>query len=185
LNYLWRIAIAGFQTWIGYADVKSSPTYFYVQRNSGFSQLTTPIPFDVERLNVGGAMNSASGKFTAPRTGKYFFSLSGLVDFPSSGYQNLEICLYKNGNVIARGYSDEAISQRDGFSSLQSTLDLRSGDQIWLEITSKSSGAFLWGNLYTHFNGFLLEEDISNLPPEGLLSHGVIFSELSSIEELN
>jgi hypothetical protein len=34
------------------------------------------IPFDIERLkNVGGAMNLQTGKFTAPRTGKYFFLL--------------------------------------------------------------------------------------------------------------
>ena len=154
------------QTWIGYDDVKSSPTYFYVQRSSNdFNQLNVPIPFDVERLNVGGAMNSASGKFTAPRNGKYFFSFSGSVDFPSgsgSGYQFLIINLFKNGNAIAQGHPDEVntVAQREAFS-LQSTLDLKSGDQIWLEITALSSGSFLWGDYLTNFNGFMLEEAIS------------------------
>jgi hypothetical protein len=152
--------------WIGYDDVKSSPTYFYVQRSSNlFNQTNVPIPFDVERLNVGGAMNSASGKFTAPVAGKYFFSLSGLTDIPgSSGRLGLQISLYKNGGVIANSYTD-AISngaQRETFS-LQSTLDLKSGDQIWLQITEMSSGAYVWGNYYTHFNGFLLQENISQV----------------------
>ena len=46
----------GFQTRIGQVDVKSSPVYFYVQRNVNFNTTGTPIPFDVEKLNVGGAV---------------------------------------------------------------------------------------------------------------------------------
>ncbi len=151
--------------WIGYDDVKSSPTYFYVQRSSNFNQLNVPIPFDVERLNVGGAMNSASGKFTAPVAGKYFFSLSGLTDIPASPNRLvLQISLYKNGGIIANSYTDAITNsaQRETFS-LQSTLELKSGDQIWLQITEISSGAYVWGNYYTHFNGFLLQENISQV----------------------
>ena len=44
---------AGFQTWIGQVDVKSSPVYFYVQRYNDFNAINNPIPFDTERLNVG------------------------------------------------------------------------------------------------------------------------------------
>ncbi|KAI9558475.1 hypothetical protein GHT06_015262 [Daphnia sinensis] len=44
----------GFQKWIGFADVKSSPTYFYVQLDSHFNQTKVPIPFRFERLNVEG-----------------------------------------------------------------------------------------------------------------------------------
>ena len=48
---------SGFETRIRYVDVKSTPVYFYVQRNSNFNATKTPIPFGVERLNVGGAMD--------------------------------------------------------------------------------------------------------------------------------
>jgi hypothetical protein len=70
--------------------------------------------------------------------------------------------LYKNGDRIARSYSDE-ISATVQFEtlSLQSTLNLNKGDQIWLEIDSLISGATLHGYLFNQFNGFLLEEDIS------------------------
>ena len=110
-------------------------------------------------------MNSASGKFTAPVAGKYFFSLSGLTDIPASSSRlGLQISLYKNGGVIANSYTDAISSgaQRETFS-LQSTLDLKIGDQIWLQITEISSGPWLWGNYYTHFNGFLLQENISQV----------------------
>ena len=46
-----------FQMRIGYVDVKSSPVYFYVQRKAHFNTPKTPIPFDSEILNIGGAMN--------------------------------------------------------------------------------------------------------------------------------
>jgi hypothetical protein len=45
----------GFQTWIGFADIKSAPAYFYVQRGDvTFNQSQIPIPFDVLKLNAGG-----------------------------------------------------------------------------------------------------------------------------------
>jgi hypothetical protein len=146
--------------------VKSYPTYFFVQRlSNNFNQTKTSIPFDVERLNVGGAMNLQTGKFTAPRTGKYFFSFIGLFGFPGSTSRQLsDTFLFKNDVIIARSRSDEnntAITLEYENLSLQSTLNLNKGDQIWLEIASLSTGAFLHGDNNTNFNGFLLEEEIS------------------------
>ena len=155
---------AGFQTWIGYVDVKSSPVYFYVQRNDiYFNTINTPIPFDVERLNVGGAMNLTSGKFTAPRDGIYSFSFNGLVWFPaSSSTVNLIVFMYLNGIGIANGYADEVgtTAQYETFS-WQSTLNLKGEDQIWIEINSMATGVYLDGLYYTHFSGHLLEENFA------------------------
>ena len=154
----------GFQKWIGFEDIISSPTYFYVQKSlNDFNQINTPIPFEVERLNVGGAMNLQTGKFTAPRTGKYFFSLSGIGYFPPSSsnlYMNLH--LVKNGSRIAKTYSDTTSpgGQYESFS-LQSTLQLQVGDQIWVDISGIAVGAHFHGNTNTHFTGWLLQEDVS------------------------
>lgn len=164
LNSIW---LSGLQTLIGFADVKSSPTYFYVQTSANFNQTKVPIPFDEEKLNVGGAMNSTSGVFTAPRTGNYFFSASGIAFIPASSSTLLyfHIVLYVNGSRIglAHAFSDEIAAeggQHETFS-LSSTLNLQAGDQIWLEIFGMSPGAYMNGNGYTHFNGWLLQETLS------------------------
>ena len=156
---------AGFETQIGYVDVKSSPVYFYVQRSATFNVTKTPIPFDTERLNVGGAMNVTSGKFTAPRDGTYAFSFTGDADFlASSSRTYLNVIMYLHGNQIAKGFADEVGSTalQSETSSFQSTLNLEKGDEIWLEIYSMSiTGTYLVGGYYTHFSGYLLEENIA------------------------
>jgi hypothetical protein len=116
----------------------------------------------LEKLNVGGAMNLTSGIFSAPVEGRYFFSFTALGQYPgSSVLQSCLIRLYKNGVYIGRTYSDEmsTVGQYEPLS-LQSTLNLEKGDEIWVELLSETSGASLYGP-YTIFNGFLLEEDIS------------------------
>ena len=155
---------AGFQTRVGYVDVKSSPVYFYVQRYAdGFNTTNTPIPFDVEKLNVGGTMNLTSGKFTAPLDGMYAFSFTGRAYLPtSSSNVYLQLYLYLNGNMIGRGVADQVNTawQYETYS-WQSTLNLQKGDEIWLEIFSMSTGAHLNGYSYTQFSGYLLEEKIT------------------------
>ena len=158
--------IADFQTLIGYNDIKSSPVYFYVQRNSSFSITNTPIPFVLSRLNIGGAMDLASGIFTAPRTGTYFFVFNGLGQFPSSSnIVVLDVAFYLNGNVIGMGDADDASKNvQDETFTFQLTLSLQAGDQTWLEITRMDTGTYLNDdfNHHTHYSGWLLEEKISD-----------------------
>lgn len=155
---------SGLQKWIGFVDVKSFPIYFCVERSTTvYNQTRTPIPFDVEKLNIGEAMNLQSGKFTAPRTGKYFFTFTGLARFPgNSSYEYLNCGIYKNGNSLySRCYGDVVEHSTVSYEtiSLQSTLPLQAGDQIWLKIDSMSNRATLHGDLKTHFSGWLISED--------------------------
>ena len=102
------------EKWIGHADIKSEPVYFYVQRNGPFSATNVAIPFDVERVNIGNVMELTSGIFTAPRTGTYFFSFSGMASFPkttSPDLRHLGIGLYLNSNSIARVQTEESNSE--------------------------------------------------------------------------
>jgi hypothetical protein len=108
-------------------------------------------------------MNLQTGKFTAPRTGTYFFSLSGLGRFPaSSSNQEMHLQLLKNGGAIAKAYCGST-SPGNIYEtySLQSTVQLQMGEQVWVEIFILSAGAFFNGNNFTHFTGWLLQEDIS------------------------
>ena len=155
--------LEGFQTWIGQVDVKSSPVYFYVRTSTDFNTTTTPSPFDRKILNVGGAMNLTTGKFTAPRDGIYSFSFTGLAYFPASSSRVLLIVyMYLNGYSIANGFADEdnTAGQYEPLS-FQSTFNLVAGDEIWLEILTMSTGSYLTGSHYTLFSGYLLEEKIA------------------------
>ena len=112
-------------------------------------------------------MNLTSGIFTAPRPGIYFFSFTGLAGFPyaSSSKVSLGVSLYLNGGRIGLGYVEEAntVANQKSPLTLQSTLNLKKGDQVWVEINYASTGAFLFDNYidhYTHFTGFMLQEDI-------------------------
>jgi hypothetical protein len=71
--------------------------------------------------------------------------------------------LYLKGKRIALGYV-EKVNTDVQFSpvTLQSTLNLQKGDQIWLQITAMSAGVYLFDSnyYYTHFTGWLLEEEI-------------------------
>ncbi|XP_046642472.1 uncharacterized protein LOC124327568 isoform X2 [Daphnia pulicaria] len=157
-----------FQTFIGYAEIKSSPTYFYVQKNRSFDKKNTPLPFEVAQVNIGGAMDLPSGKFTAPRAGIYFFSFSGLVQFPESSTLvfSYGARLLLNGKEVGRGWVEEANTKATQNSplTLQSTLNLQAGDKVWVELTAwESYGEYLYDDPshYTHFSGLLLSEEIS------------------------
>ncbi|EFX82762.1 hypothetical protein DAPPUDRAFT_316492 [Daphnia pulex] len=151
----------GFQKWIGFADVKSTPVHFYVQRNSNYGTKYTPIPFDLARVNEGNAMNLASGKFTAPRPGIYFFSFAGQAHLESETDVYFYSHLFLNGNLIGPSSVEENKEPVKQYNtlSLQSTLHLKKGDQVWVTIDYTGSSYLRDGHL-THFTGFMLEEDI-------------------------
>ncbi len=146
--------------------MKSAPSYFYVQRNSSFNTTNIAIPFQVAKLNIGSAFDLPSGIFTAPRTGTYFFSFIGFPQyFASTSLFRMTVALVLNGNRIGVGEAEEAntlLNQNDQVS-LQSTLSLKPGDKIWIEIVDMSAGMYLFdgNNHYSHFSGWLLEEEFS------------------------
>jgi hypothetical protein len=152
------------QKWIGYADVKSAPVHFYVQRESDFYTTNTPIPFDLALVNEGNAMDLTSGIFTAPRPGIYFFSFTGLVRLSDSSHASFYSSLFLNGNSMGTSTVEENNGPVDQVSplTLQSTLNLKKGDQVWVGIYYTGSSSYLyddgWHN--THFTGFMLEEQI-------------------------
>lgn len=55
-------------------------------------------------------MDLSSGKFTAPRTGTYFFSYNGLIGYPTSSGTVifLGLGIYVNGNLVRTSWGDEA-----------------------------------------------------------------------------
>jgi hypothetical protein len=116
------------------------------------------------RVNEGNAMDLTSGKFTAPRPGIYFFSFTGVASLESPSFASFSSYLFLNGNLIGVSNVYEGNAPVDQFSplTLQSTLNLKKGDQLWVTIEYAGSSSLFDNNLYhyTHFMGFMLEEEI-------------------------
>lgn len=140
----------------------SVSTFFYVQKSQTFASTDTPIPFEIAMANVGDAMNSTSGIFTAPQNGRYFFSFTGLAQFPfTSSYKlRLSVGLYLNGYLNGRSWVANKASDQHSPFTLESTQNLMAGDKVWLQITDISDGVYLYDNSnhFSHFTGWLLLE---------------------------
>jgi hypothetical protein len=111
-------------------------------------------------------MNLATGKFTAPVKGTYYFAFTALAHFPQSSATRLylDIFLYLNGNRIGRAQVVESNTVNGQYSPLvlHSSLKLNMGDQVWMQIDGISSEVCLMDDASksTHFTGWLLEEEI-------------------------
>jgi hypothetical protein len=83
----------------------------------------------------------------------------------SSTLVGLGVVLYLNGGQIGLGYVEEANTVDNQWSplTLQSTLNLKKGDRVWVQIDFWTcSCQFLSDNENhnNHFTGFMLEEEI-------------------------
>ena len=147
------------EKWIGYSDVKTTPVYFHAQRLTTFSQQGTAIPFQAEILNAGGAFSLPEGTFRAPTPGIYHFSFSGLR---AAAHHFVHVTLQVNGKRVGSAYSgtpeSNKIPYRPTSLSLQSTLELKRGDQVRLFLEAGAIGAEIPCQDCVHFSGMLLTE---------------------------
>jgi len=107
-------------------DIKTKAVHFFVLTNTEISLNNTVIPFDIERLNEGGAMNLATGIFTVPVNGIYQFKFTGVKLTDSIV---LGVFLQVNGVSISEAYATN-LPNYLGLSGINASLRLKSGDQV-------------------------------------------------------
>ena len=97
-------------------------------------------------------MNLATGVFTAPVNGRYFFSFTAL-----SWKTNTEHYLSFRVNGASFGTSYAPVERYN--MPISATLNLKIGDKVdmWLSSGTLDDN----GGHYTHFSGILLEEDLT------------------------
>jgi hypothetical protein len=107
------------------------------------------IKFDSVRTNVGGYYSSSTGVFTVPRPGLYM--LSATVRSTDGKY--LHCALLVNDVMYERAFG---INYSTG--SLNTVLQLRKGDRVYIKKDSQSSKSseYMLGGHYSMFSGYLI-----------------------------
>ena len=131
--------------------------YFYVQKSQDAPRTTTALTFEVERLNVGSAMNSKTGVFTAPVDGHYFFTFTCISNFGYDGDGGaLRVQLLQDGVAVGTAAAREPLNT----ATMQSLLKLTKGTKLTLSLArSDPESPGLRDRpdkLETHFTGMLL-----------------------------
>jgi len=103
-------------------------------------------------------MNGKTGKFTAPRNGVYFFAFNGIAVI-TAAEGGMNVALMVNGNPVGTAQCKSHAGNEWENLALQSTIELKAGDQVWLQITSISTGVILYQ--VPAFTGWLLQENLS------------------------
>ena len=111
-----------------------------------YSTTFSVIPYEFAQLNIGGAMNLASGVFTVPVNGRYQFNFVAQANVDYT-----DVFLRLNGGLIAQGFGP----RQNINLAFTATLDLKKNDRI---DTYLIGGSIL--DNYTEFTGILLEEDL-------------------------
>ena len=139
---------------IGNVDVKTKSVHFYVQRNTGIPlAVSGVIPWEVEQLNEGNAMDLSTGVFTVPVTGIYHFDFSAVQEY---SFEHLYVFLQVNGANM--GWAFTKGNHAYDTISLSSSLHLQAGDKVNL---FKKAGYLHDSTRHsTHFTGWLVEEDL-------------------------
>lgn len=115
------------------------------------------IIFTEALLNLGNAYRTDTGIFTAPNDGSYIFTVqicydaAKLIDF----------------GIVVNGENKHMARYRDNWSrvncqSSTTTVELKSGDTVWVKVINQSGGTILYDDstgYWNTFSGILVRAD--------------------------
>ena len=138
------------------------PSFSVKMNDSQLIQQGSVYNYQVEQLNVGGAMDLKSGIFTAPTDGIYFFAFSGQAKSNTQSSYLMVSLNTNSGRNLGTAFFYAPVSLDEVSSaSLQATAHLTAGEQVYL-IAGFPYGTYLYdpGNYGANqFTGWLIQAD--------------------------
>lgn len=133
----------------GRVTIPNQPVFF-AQRNGGHYSGSAVIVYDGVNLNVGSHYNGSNGRFTAPVSGVYQFSVTQINN---GGTGITESDIRKNGTTFAniRGYGNGATNAGASGTFL---VSLVAGDYV--DVYNASTSTVYGVGYYTTFSGCLI-----------------------------
>jgi len=107
------------------------------------------IKFDSVRTNIGGHYSPNTGVFTVPRPGLYMLSAT----VRSTKGRDLHCALWVNDVMYEKAFGTKYTT-----GSLNTVLQLKKGDRVYIKKDSKYSGAseHMLGRYWSMFSGYLI-----------------------------
>lgn len=108
--------------------------------------------YDHVIINIGGAFDQTSGKFTAPVSGTYMFSANIVCDQTST----IHASIFKNRSAVVNLLCDNSTGNTWNQGGGSAILKLSAGDFVWVGKIWPNRAAKAYGNGMTSFSGYLL-----------------------------
>ncbi|KAM3590300.1 uncharacterized protein V6R79_007172 [Siganus canaliculatus] len=112
----------------------------------------TTLVSSVVKTNIGNAYNPATGIFTAPVAGIYYFTFF----YNAGGSDIVSLELMKNNEIIVSIHEYKSSADSDDSGGNAAFMQLQQGDQVFVRLNANSH---VWGNGYfSTFSGFLVSK---------------------------
>jgi len=126
---------------------------------TGYTSLNAEIVFNATNNNRGNHFNTSTGRFTAPITGTYYFSIGGMNNGAISAPMWIELRV--NGSLITNmhnPYSNIQSGSEYRWVSSDYVLQLNDGDyvSVFTGTSGSPGGLYGGGNNHNHFVGYLI-----------------------------